>query len=167
VGSPCPFTFSFCLNPSHPVWSTGGECLSLACFSRYLDLFLPLCSEVGECRSLAFLWCIDLSPHPNLLVCENIPVVLVHYILTSFCAFQTMHVALGSYMDNVWLILYGHILLLLIHFQLSISRNNTHHIMIGRFLISAFLMSNIENSDNTHSGILCLSSSCLVIYANL
>jgi hypothetical protein len=92
------------------------------------------------------------------------------YLLYSYLFFklQAMHSTLASFVNNVWLLLlYSPILVLLIHLQqlLSISSGNHLHTMIGNFLLSASVISNIKNSGNSHSGV-CLPSLCLIIQAN-
>jgi hypothetical protein len=72
----------------------------------------------------------------------------------SFSTLQTLFSALSFFITNVLFLFYHSFLVLLICSQkiLSISNDDTHHIMIGIFLLSAILTSNIFHSNNPHPG---------------
>jgi len=83
-------------------------------------------------------------------------------LIPPFFVPQTLFSTLSSFLANVLLLIYHYILVLLMHFQpsLGVSNDDTHHAMIGMFLLSVFLISNISNSDTSHPGshlpLLCL-----------
>jgi hypothetical protein len=93
--------------------------------------------------------------------------LLVLSLLAShFSILQILFSTLSSFIANVLLLFHHSVLILIVHFQqtLSISNDDAHHTMIGIFFLSASLISNISNSDTSHLGS-CLHFLCHIIQA--
>lgn len=73
-------------------------------------------------------------------------------LIPPFSVSKTLFSTLSSFLANVLLLSYSSILVLLMHFQLSPGVSNDHHAMIGIFLLSLLLISNISSSDTSHPG---------------
>ena len=73
----------------------------------------------------------------------------------SFSALQAVYSKLASFVANVLLSFNASIFVSLIHFQppLSISSDDTHHILIGTFLPPASTVSDVQNSHTSHFGV--------------
>src|SRR5260221_6980067 len=76
---------------------------------------------------------------------------------------QEVFSKLESFVSEVQLLFSGSILVELMCFQwhLSISNPNPHHTMIGAFLLSASVLSNVQDRNNHHPGV-CMPFLCLL-----
>jgi len=134
------------------------------------DLSICLHSSVCECPLLTQIPSMSWLVCPSVLFREWVPLICSLSVssLLSFSVSKALLSKLSTFFSKVLLLFYSFIFVLPTHFQppLSISSDDhIHHKLIGTFLLSASVISDIKNSGNPHSWT-CMSFLCLTIYTN-
>ena len=137
---PCP-DLSILLCPTGRKWP-------LVCLLFFSVLTCPsLCAQVGKRLHLRVrVFRVSVLTFPPSCVYQNVSFFLYsltpRFLTYPVFSLQTLIYKLTSFVADVLSLFYTSILGLLMHFQPPLSRDDTHHTMIGTFLLSAPSISN-------------------------
>ena len=157
VSAPCLLGFFLCPNLSAHLCSPESECPLVSFFLNFdpPPLF-RLCVPLEHLVIFSKLTCFSLVclPECELISCISSPYAFSH---VPFFASKALFSKLNSFCAKVHIFnfnFYRFIFALLTHFQpplLISSDDHVHCTLIGTFLMSAFAISDIKNSINSHS----------------